>query len=134
MRAYIAGPLFTQSERALLENIDKLCKELQFETYLPHRDAGIFYGSARRSREFFEKDKNVINECDIMIAVISKTVDEGTAWEMGYACSLGKWIILLLEDVRIYEPEMQLNVMIFNSGEIARSLDELRGQLEKIKE
>lgn len=41
-KIYIAGPLCTEENRAFLEELDKICKEMGFETFLPHRDAGLF--------------------------------------------------------------------------------------------
>jgi len=41
VKIYIAGPLCDEKNRDFLEQIDKICKDLGFETFLPHRDAGL---------------------------------------------------------------------------------------------
>ena len=42
MKVYIAGPLCNKEERIFSEKIDKICKNLGFGTFLPHRDAGLY--------------------------------------------------------------------------------------------
>ncbi|MBI5871935.1 nucleoside 2-deoxyribosyltransferase [archaeon] len=133
MKIYIAGPLFTEGERAVLERIERLCKENGFETFMPHRDAGIWLREEENSKQFFEKDKNAIRECEAMIAVLNYNVDSGTAWEMGYAYSKGLKIVGFIDDARIYQPNLQLNAMIINSCRIVCSFDELKEELKKLK-
>jgi len=41
MRIYIAGKLRNDNERDFLEKLAKLCEDLGFETFLPHRDVGL---------------------------------------------------------------------------------------------
>ena len=41
-KIYVAGPLCEEEGRKFLEKIERLCKELGFETFLPHRDAGLY--------------------------------------------------------------------------------------------
>ena len=54
-RIYIAGKLCTDAERESLEKIDKICKKLGFETFLPHRDVGIAEG-IKDAKRIFEGD------------------------------------------------------------------------------
>ena len=42
MKVYIAGPLCTEQDRKFAEKIDELCKKLKLETFLPHRDVGLW--------------------------------------------------------------------------------------------
>ncbi len=133
MKIYIAGALFTEGERAVLERIDKLCKENGFETFMPHRDGGIWLRKEENSGQFFEKDKNAIEECGAMIAVLDYNVDSGTAWEMGYAYSKGLKIIGFVDDIRIFAPDLQLNAMIINSCRIVCGFDELKRELAILK-
>ena len=41
---YIAGPLFDDHERQYLEEIALVLENNEFETFLPHRDAGLVEG------------------------------------------------------------------------------------------
>lgn len=130
-RIYIAGPLFTEGERDLLEKIDDICISIGFKTYLPHRDAGLFTRSEDSSRGFFERDLTEIENASLIIAVLNgQDVDSGTSWEMGYGFSKNKPIIGYINDTRRYDPKMQLNPMIFNSLEnLATNIDELKKML-----
>ncbi len=38
---YVAGPLFSKSERDWDERVAEVCELLNFETFLPHRDVGL---------------------------------------------------------------------------------------------
>ena len=40
MKAYIAGPLFNDAEKAFNLKVDALVQSLGIETYLPQRDGG----------------------------------------------------------------------------------------------
>lgn len=114
-RVYVAGPLFTPGQRALLEAIDALCREVGFDTYLPHRDAGVFDRDGD-SRPFFEGDVRALEAAALVVAVLDGCdVDSGTAWEMGYAYALGRPVLGYLGDVRIARPQTQINPMIYHS-------------------
>ena len=52
-KAYIAGPLFDDHEREYLEKITEIVEDFGFETFLPHRDAGLVTGD-------FTKNKKII--------------------------------------------------------------------------
>ena len=130
-KVYVAGPLFTPGQRALLEDIDALCREVGFATYLPHRDAGVFDRDGD-SRPFFEGDLRALEEAALVVAVLDGCdVDSGTAWEMGYAYALGRPLLGYLTDVRIARPRAQINPMIYNSlAGLATDLEGLRSLLE----
>ena len=38
VKVYIAGLLWEKENRMRLENIDNFCKNLEFDTYLPHKN------------------------------------------------------------------------------------------------
>ena len=126
-KIYVAGPLFTEGERWLLERIDKVCRDVGYETYLPHRDAGVFDRDSDSSF-FFQQDLRRLQEADVVVAVINGfDVDSGTAWEMGYFYALGKRTIIgYLHDSRLPRPQSQLNPMIVNSlQKLVHDLDAL---------
>ena len=115
-KIYIAGPLFTEGQRWLLERIDALCQDMGYDTYLPHRDAGLFDRDGDSS-PFFQQDLLRLQEADVVVAVLNGSdVDSGTAWEMGHFYALGRNAIIgYLHDSRFPHPRAQLNPMIFNS-------------------
>ena len=43
-KVYIAGPLFDDHERSYLEKIAIILEKNEYETFLPHRDAGLVEG------------------------------------------------------------------------------------------
>jgi len=125
---YIAGPLYTEGDRFLLEKIDNICKQAGFNTYLPHRDGGLFIRCEESSRKFFINDLEKLDEISIIIVVLNGSdVDSGTSWEIGYSFSKNKIIIGYIEDSRIYEYNKQLNPMISNSlNKLVKNIEELK--------
>jgi len=130
MKVYIAGPLFNEKAKVILEKIDKICKELGLDTFLPSRDAGLY--KEGDSTPFFVKDRDAIHDCELMVAYLDwRGISSGTAWEMGYAHARGVPIISLVEDKKSITKSDRLCVMCFNSSDVVESLEELK---EKIKE
>ena len=129
--AYIAGPLFTPAERKYLEEIEKAVSECGYETYLPHRDAGLFLAGINESKKFFDKDSEKIKESNVVIAVLNGAdVDSGTAWEIGFAYSNGIKIFGILDDTRKISVNA-LNPMIVNSmTKIVKNVEELKQNLK----
>jgi nucleoside 2-deoxyribosyltransferase len=135
MLIYIAEPLFTEGERAYGEKIDRVFRSANFDTYLPHRDAGLFKRGENSSEYFFKNDLERLQQCDAVFAILNGTdVDSGTAWEIGFAYGIGKPVFGILDDTR--KPTLDLlNPMIKNSLIlIIRSTDELPRVFDKIKE
>ncbi len=129
-RVYIAGPLYTDGERWYLERVDDLCRQLGFETYLPHRDAGLGMADEYSIERCFRMDVENLDQCDLIVAVLNGwDVDSGTAWEIGYAYSRGKPVLGIHEDTRIYSLNADMNLMIVRSIEIVDSKDNLRDRL-----
>ena len=130
MKVYIAGPLFKEDSKKVLEKIDKLCKELKIETYLPHRDIGIY--EKGDTIPFFKKDRDMIDWCDFMIAYLDwKGISSGTAWEIGYAHAKKVPVIALVEDVKTAGKWDRLCIMTFNSVDMVENFEDLK---KKIKE
>lgn len=127
---YISGPLFTEGERVFLEKVDRLCVSLGFQTVLPHRDVG--FSSDRKG--VFLRDKEKLGGCDAVVAVLNGLdVDSGTAWEIGYAYAQGKKVFGIYDDVRIREPDVQMNLMIYHAVEMANTMMDLRNKLRAIQ-
>jgi len=133
MKIYIAGPLCTKENREFLEELDKMCKEMGFATFLPHRDCGLYEGDNGRIEEIAKRDLEEIKECDVMIGVLNGIcVGAGTAWEMGYAQAIGKRVIGLKSDRSIEESISDISVIIAGCVEVVESVDRLREELEKL--
>ena len=129
MKIYIAGLLWEEKDRKKLEEIDKTCKELGFDTYLPHRDMGVFTNGS--SKPFFERNKIEIDKCDFMIALLDwKGIGSGTAWDIGCAYAKGKKIIGIVEDLKSVNKEFRTCVMCVNSVKLIE-LKDLKKELIK---
>jgi len=130
MKVYIAGPLFVKEARKILEKIDKLCKELGLDTYLPHRDMGVYQKGD--SIPFFKKNRDMIDECKFMIAYLNwKGISSGTAWEIGYAHAKKVPVIGIVEDIKTAKEFDRLCIMCFNSLDLVEDFERLK---RKVKE
>ena len=106
-KVYFAAPLFNETERRfnieLTEQIERF-----FSVFLPQRDAGLMIDmitagvdAETAARTVFQADIRAINECDALLIVLDgRTVDEGAAFELGYAHALGKPCYGLQTDAR----------------------------------
>ncbi len=96
MKVYIAGPLFDDHERSYLEKIASILEKNAFETFLPHRDAGLVEGefTFEKKSMIFDTDMDFLKSADIVVALLTgRDVDSGTSAEIGYAYALNKKII-----------------------------------------
>ena len=130
-KIYIAGPLCEEKTRQFLEEIDKICKELGFETFLPHRDAGLYDGDESKIKEISNIDVQEIKDCDLMVGILDGIyVGAGTAWEMGYAQAIGKKVIGLKTDKKIKDSIPDISVIIAGCVNLVESLEELKENLK----
>lgn len=122
---YVAGPLFSESEREHDEKIARVCEDLGYETFLPHRDAGLeIEGNAA---EIYQADLRALEKAAFVVANLDgHDVDAGTAWEIGYAVALKTPIFGVRTDRRVLEPWANVNLMIGQSVRIVDSIDALR--------
>ena len=93
---YIAGPLFDDHERRYLEDIDAVFERKEYETFLPHRDAGLVEGefTDKLKKDIFTTDINALEKADIVVALLTgRDVDSGTAAEIGHAYANKKELI-----------------------------------------
>ncbi|MDB4823526.1 nucleoside 2-deoxyribosyltransferase [Acidimicrobiia bacterium] len=95
-KVYIAGPLFDDHERSYLENISAILEKYSYETFLPHRDAGLVKGEFTQEKKsnIFNSDMEFLQSADIVVALLTgRDVDSGTSAEIGYAFATGKVLI-----------------------------------------
>ena len=131
MKAYIAGPLFKKDSRKVLEKIENLCKELKLDTYLPHRDMGIY--KKGDTIPFFKKNRDMIDKCNFMIAYLDwKGISSGTAWEIGYAYAKKIPVIGLVEDIKTAKEYDRLCIMNFNSVNLVENFKDLKKKIKNL--
>lgn len=105
--AYLAAPLFNERERSfnaeLAETLSSCC-----DVFLPQRDGlllaellenGVSLDVAET--RIFERDRIALSRCNILIAVLDGAhIDEGVAFEVGFAHARGALCLGLQSDVR----------------------------------
>lgn len=95
-KIYIAGPdVFEKDSIEIGQRYIKLCKQYGFEGLYPLDNVINFNQPKQKiAKDIFEANKNLIDECDIVIANLNsfrgKESDSGTIWECGYASAIGK--------------------------------------------
>ena len=95
-KVYIAGPLFDDHERSYLEKIANILEKNDYETFLPHRDAGLVEGefTLEKKIKIFDTDMDFLKTADVVVALLTgRDVDSGTSAEIGYAYALNKQLI-----------------------------------------
>jgi nucleoside 2-deoxyribosyltransferase len=134
---YIASPLFNDAERAANRAICTIA-ERSCDVFLPQRDGHLVTdliegGMTPQSAYAFvsARDIEAIDRCDALIINLDgRSVDEGAAFELGFAHARGKICVGYRTDVRVLL-QWGLNPMIFAPlVTVVRSLSELEDWLE----
>lgn len=132
MKAYIAGPLCTKNEREFVEKIDKLCKKMKLNTFLPHKDCGL-WNKKDDAKRIASGDLGGFKDCDILIASLNGfNVGAGTAWEMGYAYAKNIPIIAIKTDRKPEESLEEISAIIYGTTKIVSSFEELEKEIRKL--
>jgi nucleoside 2-deoxyribosyltransferase len=85
MKVYLAAPLFTEAERAFNIELATALEKEGHQVSLPQRDAVATSGPGRTTG-LFRANLAKLHEADCVVAVCDgPQVDDGTAWEIGYA-------------------------------------------------
>ena len=135
-RLYLAGPLFSVGEKAFNVRVRKLL-EPYFSTYLPQED-GILLAEVVAGKEspsavdpvsqaIFAGDLSAIRNADVLLAILDgRSIDEGTAFEIGFAYAIGKPCFGLQTDPRRLLPQG-------NNPMISKSLKQVFTTLETLQ-
>ncbi|MGE7473351.1 nucleoside 2-deoxyribosyltransferase [Bosea sp. NPDC003192] len=131
-RIYLAAPLFNDMERSF--NV-KLTEELEpmAEVFLPQRDGKLMRDLVRDGTPLsvarqivFQADICAIRRCDCIVAVLDgRTVDEGVAFEIGFARALDKLCLGLKTDDRALLASGDNPMIVASCTEIFTSRAEL---------
>ena len=126
-RIYLAGPLFSEAERAYNLILHDLLMAHLFDVYLP-QEAGDT-DPARCGEEhgaIFAQNLQALHDADIVAAVIDGAdADSGTSWEMGYAYALKKKIVALRTDFRVVGHHERVNLMLEESAAVVTKKEDL---------
>jgi nucleoside 2-deoxyribosyltransferase len=130
---YVAGPLFNTHERWYLEQIAAVLEGAGYQTYLPHRDAGVLDESKPDERErVFHADLDALNACDFCVALLTGADhDSGTSLELGYLFAKGKPLFGVTDDVRSFN--LMIEGVCAHGQTIVRRVEDLLPLIEKTK-
>ncbi len=106
-KLYFAAPLFSEAERTFNERIASLLSPF-LDVYLPQKDGGLLVDMLAEGMHpkhaattVFARDIDALKKCDILLIVLDgRSVDEGAAFELGYAHSMGKFCCGFQTDTR----------------------------------
>jgi len=107
MRIYLAGPLFSDAERAWLDDLASLLRRERFECFVPHEQ---FVGAeAATPEQVFRVDAEGVRSSNVMVAWLDgPSVDDGTACEIGLFTQLisagdpfYRGIVGIVTDIRV---------------------------------
>lgn len=109
---YLAGPFFTTSERWLINELYFLLKSFGNNVFSPFHEI-----KSDDPTEITIQDLEALTKADIVFGIVSG-LDAGTLFEIGYAKSLNKRIIILAENVKIED----LTLLIGSDCEVTNDL------------
>jgi nucleoside 2-deoxyribosyltransferase len=129
---YLAAPLFSAAERGFNEVVaDRL--EPFFQVFLPQRDGRLLVDlidsgvpAATAASSVFSADIAAIRQASVVLALLDgRTVDEGVAFELGFAFCLGTNCIGLQTDPRRELPTGNNPMIEGGLDQIFRDIDQL---------
>lgn len=113
---YLAGPLFSEAEKDYCKKVKKLLIDNGINVIWP---GDLIEDNEKvTSKIIFERCLEALDKSDIVLAILDGTqVDDGTAWEIGYAYGSKKLIMGIRTDFRSAgdTKESMVNSMIENS-------------------
>lgn len=126
MRVYLAAPLFGQAEREFNEKIKSRLEEAEFNVFLPQEGC---------NDNIFDCCIENLKKSEAVVGVFDgPQVDDGTAFECGYANALGVPVVALRTDFRrVGEYTNAVNVMLERSATMCKNLDDVLKVLKEIR-
>ncbi|XPV68218.1 MAG: nucleoside 2-deoxyribosyltransferase [Halarcobacter sp.] len=127
-KIYIAGPdVFEKDSIEIGKEYCKLCEKYGFKGLYPLDNVINFNQNKQKiAQDIFIANKNLIEECDIVIANLNsfrgKESDSGTVWECGYALALGKKVYAYLSRDGNYIDQFSKDEIVLENG-LAYDLD-----------
>ncbi len=99
MKLYLAGPLFTQAERAWNLALAALIESAGHSVFLPQVEVQAI--ESLDAETIFRIDVDGVRSADAIVAILDGAdPDSGTSFECGLAFALGKPIIVVRSDFR----------------------------------
>jgi nucleoside 2-deoxyribosyltransferase len=99
MKLYLAGPLFTQAERAWNRDLARLIAGAGHSVFLPQEEVQAI--ETLDAETIFCVDVDGVRSSDAVVAILDGAdPDSGTSFECGLAFALGLPIVLVRSDFR----------------------------------
>jgi nucleoside 2-deoxyribosyltransferase len=99
MRLYVAGPLFTQAERAWNERLADALTKAGHEVFLPQTEVKAI--TSLHADVIFQVDVDGVRSAEAVVAILDGAdPDSGTCFECGLAYALGIPIVAVRTDFR----------------------------------
>ena len=141
MKLYQAGPLFSDAERQWHLSFKQKLEAAGHTVIWPGElisQADVTAWGADAPRRIMQIDSEAILACDAVVALLDGAqVDDGTAWEIGYAYAKGIPVVGIRTDFRVCSDsghEGVVNAMIQGSVVgIAGNVEEAVGMVEELK-
>lgn len=121
MKIYLAGPLFSEAEQQWLKNLQQELREDGYNVLWPYelfeQDQISSWGE-NAATKIMTACRDALNGCDIVVALLDgPQADDGTAWEIGYACAKSIPVVGIRTDLRFGGelPGARLNAMLAGS-------------------
>jgi nucleoside 2-deoxyribosyltransferase/predicted secreted protein len=116
-RVYLAGPLFSEAERAFNRSLRDLLQTHLFRVYLPQEAAEAPGREPDADGAIYRSHVAALRDTDVVVAVCDgPDADSGTSWEMGYATARDIPVVALRTDSRRFNAERRLNLMLEQSA------------------
>lgn len=122
LKTYIAGPFFTDEQKAVVDKIKETCVSRNVEVFSP-KDECIYVKGVTDPFDILQMNVDAIDGSDFII-VITDGKDVGTMFEAGYAFANNVAIVYVWLSGRL---EDKFNLMLNESAHaVCRSYEELQ--------
>lgn len=134
MLIFLASPLFNEAEKAFNRKVADMLREAGFEVWMAQESPFISKGNEKEKRSIYKEDLSALSRSDVIVAILDGTeVDSGVAFEMGYATFLGKKIVGLKTDYRMFAKAEEVNLMLEMAlMKLCRNVDGVIGVLKSL--
>ncbi len=137
MKVYLAGPLFTQAERAWNIELAALIAKAGHSVFLPQTEVQAI--ETLDAETIFRVDVDGVRSSHAIIAILDGTdPDSGTSFECGLAFALGLPIVLVRSDFRAGGDALPgqklatVNLMLSQAASAVVALTSPTGTLEEL--
>ncbi len=137
MRIYQAGPLFSAAEISWHKDFKRRLSDAGHDVQWP----GDFFTpeeiesfGADAAKKIMERDRDAVDACEVVVALLDGAqVDDGTAWEVGYAYARGKRVVGIRTDFRNAGDTSQGQVNAMVEGSCVAIVKDIDGVLEVLR-